>query len=80
MPPDAAFCSLGQDGFEKYMYLGQLVDGPEACECFRRGVALMEREAAAAAACAPPCRQRSQPSQRCTVRISAQLADAISDH
>lgn len=33
------------------MYLGQLVDGPPAVECFRRGVALMEKEAQAAAAC-----------------------------
>ena len=41
-------------GFEKYMYLGQLLSGAEGIEHLRHGVALLDE--AAAAGCALPSR------------------------
>ena len=32
------------EGFSKYMYLGQLMEGLQAIECFQKGVELMTEE------------------------------------
>ena len=48
-------------GFEKYMYLGQLLSGAEGIQHLRQGVALLDEAAAAGCAFAPPRSAHAQP-------------------
>ena len=56
-------------GFEKYMYLGQLLSGAEGIEHLRRGVALLDE--AAAAGCALPLPRRAHAASAAATRADA---------
>ena len=61
-------------GFEKYMYLGQLLSGAEGIQHLRHGVALLDEAAAAGCACASPRRAHARPAAATRADARATLA------
>ena len=63
-------------GFEKYMYLGQLLSGAEGIQHLRQGVALLDEAAAAGCAFASPRSAHAQPGSASCAYARAVHADA----
>ena len=61
-------------GFEKYMYLGQLLSGAEGIQHLRHGVALLDEAAAAGCAFAP--KRSAHPQPAAATRADARNAAA----